>query len=63
MGAGDTSTEGSGTQPGAGDPSAEESGTGREGRWGRRRAMLKGTVGGGRLQPSSAKGGVPSAGP
>jgi hypothetical protein len=34
LGAEDTSTEESGTQPGAGDTSAEESGTGREGKGG-----------------------------
>jgi hypothetical protein len=60
MGAGDTSTEESGTQPGAGDTSAEESGPGREdmeGYW----PFPGGTGGGG--QPSSAKFNVPSSGP
>jgi hypothetical protein len=66
MGAGDTSTEESGTQPGAGDTSAEESGTGREDKWGQRRGHVQ--KGGGRArsrrrQHSSAKLGVPSAGP
>jgi hypothetical protein len=63
MGAGDSSTEGSGTQPGAGDTSAEGSCTEREDKWGRGGAMLRGTVDSGQRQPSLARGGVPSAGP
>jgi hypothetical protein len=41
MGAGDTSAEESGTQPGAEDTSAEESGTGREDKWGLRRVRVQ----------------------
>jgi hypothetical protein len=42
MGAGDTSKEEFGTQPGAGDTPAEESGTGREDRWSRRWSQAQG---------------------
>jgi hypothetical protein len=49
MGAGDTSKEGSGTQPSAGDTSAEESGTGKEDKW--TRGRCEGTAGAGNRDP------------
>jgi hypothetical protein len=63
MGAKDTSTEESGTQPGAGNTSAEGSGTGREDTGGLRRSQAHGGAVRSRWrQPFSAKYDVPSAG-
>jgi hypothetical protein len=51
MGAGDTSKEGSSTQPSAGDVSAEESGTRREDRWDGGQSPKRGLPGAGSRDP------------